>query len=302
MTNPPGRSLARWELCIISVVLFMVCVALMLWIIFFRIITPPAIPQAQALKEYRQLPAILAPLLRRYVNKDGMVDYKALQTKRTTLEHYLAITRHISPDSHPTLFPTRAEKLAYWINAYNASILRVALDYPSWNDLYPTMRKARFFVLTSFAYGGKWLNLRDLENKIIRKRFREPRIHFAINCASFGCPKLPREPFRAATLERQLQRETLRFMAETRNVSVNTNNKVIQLSALFKWFRKDFLDWLNTHHPTQKGDPILVYINLYRNKTSQLPTSGYRIVYRPYDWRINTQHGPKRNAPQPKRK
>ena len=264
--------------------------SLLLWSLGFWPITLPTsqISQQEAEQQASQLTAMLDKLLQKHVSAKGRVRYKDLASDQATLDRYLSILAHISPDTHPKLFATRQAQLAYWINAYNASVLRVVLHVAPWKNLTSYPRKVRFFALIRFVYGKKRTNLYDLENKWIRPTFKEPRIHFALNCASNGCPHLPQEAFSADRLNEQLDRETKTFVLQTRNVRVDSTNRTIHLSSIFQWFRQDFTDWLKAQNkPKQASDRILDYINLYRPKGKQLPLQGYKIKYIPYDWNLN---------------
>ena len=143
-------------------------------------------------------------ILSRHVNHIGEVDYAALKANRQPLDAYIAALAAASPDSRKELFPNRAAELAYWLNAYNALTVKGVVDN------YPT-RSVRdlgaiygFFRRNDYTLGGVALSLRHLENEIIRPRYKDPRILFAIVCASISCPLLARQAFTAAQLEEQL--------------------------------------------------------------------------------------------------
>jgi len=138
-------------------------------------------------------------VLRQFVGEQGRVDYAQLKANPNTLNAYLAQLAEVSPESQPELFPTRADQLAYWINAYNAFVLKGVLDkYP-----ITTVWQADvglFFKRRRFVAGGKRYSLDDIEHRILRARFGESRIHFAINCASASCPVLPAAAFEGLVL------------------------------------------------------------------------------------------------------
>ena len=165
--------------------------------------------------------------LLRFVNDRGRVDYTAALANRADLDRYLAQLAAVSPDSHPQRFPGEHDRLAYWLNAYNASAISILLaHYPisSVNDVRPPRvffflpGRAGFFLFRRVVLGGKRTTLYSLENGLVRKRFLEPRVHFALNCAAKSCPRLPARAFTGPDLEAQLERETRRFVAEDRNV------------------------------------------------------------------------------------
>lgn len=209
-------------------------------------------------------------LLKTHVNDKGQVDYPALKANRAPLDRFVAQIAAVGPKSRPELFPTDADKLAYYINAYNAlTMFNVINRYPEIKSVYDSA--ANFFVLTEFLVDGDPIDLRALENDVVRKQFSEPRIHFALNCASVGCPQLPTEPFLPATLEAQLARETQKFLHEPRNVSLKDGRVII--SEIFKWYAEDFtpspLEWIRANASD---------LNL---------PAGAAVDHRPYDWALN---------------
>lgn len=240
-------------------------------------------------------------VLERFVNERGMVDYSTLSGNADDLDSYYRKIATYSPDSHPELFPGPNHRLAYWINAYNAVAIKAVLNrYPidSVLDvrtpalLFFLSDKAGFFFLQRFSFGGKSSSLYVLENKVIRKRFHEPRVHFALNCASMSCPRLPQSAFAGDMLERQLEKETRRFLSEARNFNVDNDTGTIHLSSIFKWYRKDFINWYKQHYPDREAN-LLSYIQLYLppEKADVLKdvAGRYAIKYIPYDWRLNDQ-------------
>lgn len=134
-------------------------------------------------------------LLHTFVDVRGYIDYAGLKAHRGELDVLIDQLGRTGPDNSPALFATRGAKLAYWINAYNAFVLRGVVDhYPiaSVKDVYLFNG---FFSRIKFKTGGTELSLREFENEVLRKGFGDPRIHFAIVCASEGCPRLAREAY-----------------------------------------------------------------------------------------------------------
>jgi hypothetical protein len=241
-------------------------------------------------------------VLQRFVNDQGEVDYAALKNDVQDLERYYMLLATYSPDSHPHLFPTEQSKLAYWINAYNAAAIKIVLTYypiSSVEDVKPPWlffflpRKSGFFLFQRVTLGGRTTSLYALENKIIRKRFADPRIHFVLNCASRGCPRLPRRAFTAENLDEQLDRETRLFVAEQRNFRMNDQESTVYLSSIFDWYEKDFLTWYQSRFPAQKAT-LLKYVTLYLpfSKAEKMKrVTPYQIRFIPYDWNLNDQTG-----------
>lgn len=200
-------------------------------------------------------------LLGKYVKSNG-VKYKALKANKADVSKLHAVTDAIATEK-----PSggRDGELAFYLNAYNAWILRATIDnYPTKSILDV---KKDFFKTYSIKVSGKSMSLDKLENEIIRKKFKEPRIHFAVNCASASCPPLHDEVFEAKTLDKTLTELTTKFINSSTGVSVSGGKT--NVSKLFKWFKEDF------------GDAT-TYINKYRRKK----ISG-RIGYQDYAWTLN---------------
>lgn len=179
-------------------------------------------------------------VLKAHVNVLGEVDYEALANDPSQLDAYVAEVAERSPDSHPDDFANDDAKLAYWLNAYNALTLRGVLgNYP-----IGSIREAgfmfAFFRRKNYTAGGATLSLNEIEHEIIRPRFGDPRIHFALVCASVSCPRLDREAFRGGSLDEHLDRLTRQFVAEPRNVRVSPNGKILTLSKILDWYGSDF--------------------------------------------------------------
>lgn len=243
--------------------------------------------------------AVFDQVLRRVVDENGRVDYMALVGDTRDLDRYYRLLATYSPDSHPQMFPTPRDRLAYWINAYNAATIKTVLTYypiASVVDVRPPMifffmpAKSGFFLFQRQRLGGREISLYGLENAIIRRRFMDPRYHFALNCASNSCPRLPAEAFEAQHLERQLERETRKFLSDEGNFKIDHSTQRIYLSAIFGWYEKDFIRWTETRYPGRKGSlPAYIRPYLTEDKRMQLDaaTSTYAIHFFPYDWGIN---------------
>ncbi len=238
-------------------------------------------------------------LLQRFVGHEGRVNYSALKQDSRDLDQYYYLIATFSPDSHPDLFPSESHKLAYWINAYNATAIKTVLTYypiSSVLDVKPPAvffflsEKSGFFVFQRLTYGGKTTSLYYLGNGVIRERFQEPRIHFALNCAALGCPRLPRQAFSGEDLERQLDQETRKFLSEARNFRIDHSEKTIYMSSIFKWYEDDFLNWYQKNYSESKAS-LVNYISLYltSDKAAELKEHGdqYALRFLPYDWGLN---------------
>jgi hypothetical protein len=229
-----------------------------------------------------------------YVDGDGRVDYTALKGNMGELVYVTSAVASAGPSAAAKLHPDANHVLAFYINGYNSlAMLNVLSRYPGITDLDSITAQADFFVFTEVIVDGRVINLKDLENKVVRPYARKyyqglgkvsklGRIHFALNCASGGCPKLPSEAFSPDPLDAQLDRETNRFVREARNVSVNHERRVVTLSKIFDWYAEDFTD--------DGGKPInqLAWINQYLGEDEKIPEE-YSREFREYDWTLNDQ-------------
>lgn len=182
-------------------------------------------------------------LLQTYVSTSGKVNYNGFKSSKTSLTQYIKSLG----DNMPNESWTKEEKLAYWINAYNAMTIDLILRNPGIKSIKDIDKpwEQRFWKLDK-----KWYNLDEIEHQILRK-MDEPRIHFAIVCASVSCPKLQNRAFTALDLESQLSNATKEFLLDSSKNRISKNS--VKLSKIFKWFAKDFkqnqslVDFLNKY-------------------------------------------------------
>ena len=203
-------------------------------------------------------------LLQTHVSKDGNVDYKSFKTNSQKLQDYIRLLAKNIPNNSWS----KKERLAYWINAYNALTVDLIIrNYPvkSIKDIKNPWEQ-RLWKL-----GEKMFNLEDIEHEILRK-MNEPRIHFAIVCASYSCPKLQNEAFTAKNLEAQLTNATKEFLADSNRNEISENS--IKISKIFDWFSKDF---------TENGS-LIDFLNQYSEVTIS-PNAKKR--YKDYNWALN---------------
>jgi len=214
-------------------------------------------------------------VLKRYVDARGRVDFSGLAKDRAGLDEVVKYIAAVDPLSSPGRFATPNARMAYYLNAYNALAMYGVLDAGvpkrfGWID------RTRFFVLRKFTIGGRAVSLYRLENSVIRP-LGDPRVHFALNCMSVSCPRLPQSAFTARGLDQELDAAAREFVAEKRNVDVDDSRREIRISEIFKFYTKDFL---------AKAPTLQSYINQYR--LSPVPAD-YKIVFNDYDWSINDQ-------------
>jgi len=245
--------------------------------------------------------ALLEQLLEQYVDDQGNVDYDRWHRSRSdreSLEQYLAAVSRFSPQAAAERFAKRSDELAYWLYAYNAYVIRSVLEHwplESVTDVRAPIEAVKglgFFYRQRFIFGGEVLSLYAVEHEKILATFRDPRIHFVLNCASESCPVLRPELPVGDELEQLLASATIEFVNDPRNVQVNHEKQQIILSTIFKWYRNDFLNDLRRRgRPVERG--VVEYI--VDGATAELradidAAAGYELVFEDYDWAINSQH------------
>lgn len=214
-------------------------------------------------------------LLKKYVNKNGAVNYKGFIRDSVALNVYLTMLSNNKPDSTFT----NNEKFAYWINAYNAFTVKLIIqNYPlkSIKDIRSAATNNSPWDKRFFKIAGKEMTLNIIEHQILRKEFNDPRLHFAINCASNSCPKLLNESFEAVTLNNQLEERAKDFINDVTKNIIKPN--LVQISSILLWYGTDF---------TKAGVTKIEYLNRY-SKTKINPSA--TVEYLKYDWALNEQH------------
>ena len=213
-------------------------------------------------------------LLLSYVDSLGNVDYGGIIDNPYSFNQYFEFIEQVSPESHPDYFKTDNSKKAYWINVYNALILKIMIDNPGKNILDIGLIGPEIF-LKKFKVGGNKISPHFIEHKLLRK-MNDPRIHFAINCASKSCPPLGNRILRGNSLDQQLEEKTIKFINDDSHVFIDHNKNTIYLNKIFKWFKKDF------------GD-VHMYITTYLNGNIKYDAiKNYKIKYFEYDWSKNS--------------
>jgi hypothetical protein len=242
-------------------------------------------------------------LLKKYVDQDGNVDYTrwhSSQESVSALNAYLAAVSRYSPDATPERFSSESQELAYWLYGYNAYVIKSVLDnWPlkSVTDVKAPLEVVKgmgFFYRLRFEFGGQPYSLLNVENSIIRKKFRDARIHFVLNCASESCPPMRPTLPTGDALDALLTAAAADFVNDPGNVSVDHDNRQVILSTIFKWFRKDFLnDLAKRGLPSERG--LIDYVSSEASETLRVEldaASGYEVVFRDYDWSLNGSIAP----------
>lgn len=223
--------------------------------------------------------------LQQYVH-DGRVDYAAVQGHPEELESIFKSFASVSAEEFERI--SREEKIAYWINLYNFLVIRtIVQNYPirsgfSWKKVvYPSnsiQQIANVWKRPVLKVRGRELSLDAIEHEILRAKFHEPRIHFALVCASIGCPVLRSEAYEGMRLDEQLEDQVKQFLSDPEKFRYDENRRVVYLSPIFKWFEEDF----------EKAGGAVAFINRYL----QTPVSSKaNTFWLDYDWSLNDYSG-----------
>ena len=202
--------------------------------------------------------------------------YTNLKANPEKLEDFLDVLAGANPEEM-----SFAEQLAFWINAYNALVIKGVIDH------YPTksVRKCEavwwlFLTRLKFNVAGEMYTLNQIEHDIIRTEFVDARVHFALVCASKSCPPLAESVFLPETIEDQLDDVTLKFIADPEKVRLDRNGNIVYLSKIFKWYETDFTegydgiaDFLADFLPPEDAEFVL--------------REDVTLQYLDYDWSLN---------------
>ena len=217
----------------------------------------PATPQTPKLQTVDHI--AWDTLLRRYVSAAGKVNYAGLKADKAALEAYCKTLA----DSPVQDAWSRQEKMAYWINAYNAFTVKLIVDnYPTKSIL--NFDGGKTWDVKRIKLGDKKYSLNQIENDILRPQFKDPRIHFAINCAAQSCPPLLNQAYTADNLEATLEARTKAFVNDPKYNSLSASKA--QVSKIFDWYGVDFGDlkkYLNKYADTAVKNTATLTFNEY---------------------------------------
>lgn len=240
-----------------------------------------------------------AATLKRFVDEQGLMNYRALQADRVQLDAFAANVGALDRAVYES-WP-EAEKIAFLLNAYNALTLEAILaNYP----IKPSLTGAALYPKNSirqipgvwdrleFQLLGQTATLDMIEHQMLRKQFNEPRIHLALVCASIGCPTLHNEPYEATRLNEQLDDQTRKLLADPRKFKLDRQARVVYLSPLFKWYGSDFVKRFSAEQPAGHGAAeraVLNYFGSLLNPDDRgfLGKEKFKIKYLDYDWSLN---------------
>ncbi|MBM3976437.1 MAG: DUF547 domain-containing protein [Planctomycetes bacterium] len=227
----------------------------------------------------------LTALLERHVHGDR-ISYAELREDRAALGRYLDGLAAVPPAEFAEF--TREQRFAFWINAYNASVLDlIARNLPltSIEDLSTKSEKVwkrEFVPLGALApeLRKERLSLDDIEHSILRKEFEDARVHVAVNCASESCPPLRAEAYVAARLTDQLDEQMRAFIADASRNRIDARKRELELSALFDWFAADFV---------RDAGSVQAYVQKYApgSESDRAWIKSAKPRFLPYSWKLN---------------
>ncbi len=210
-------------------------------------------------------------ILNEYV-KDGRVDYERLK-KSNVMDMYISQLA----EAHLGSLKTRAQKLTFWINAYNALAIKGVLDnYP----LKSVMDVEGFFDKLKYEIAGVEYTLNDIENRVIRPTFGDPRIHFALVCASLSCPNLESKAFKPEDLDKELDEAGRKFLQDSAKNKIDKNKGIVYLSKIFEWYAQDFI---------KSSGSVLEFVRDYFSDEDRKYLRGrdFKVEFWEYDWNLN---------------
>ena len=219
-------------------------------------------------------------ILKQYVDDKGLVDYNGI-SKDPRFKEYME-----SLSSAKTDEMSRDGQLAFWINAYNAVTIDKVIKWKPKKSVRETLipgvwTSTKFFTTRDHVVAGKQLSQDDIENDILRKEFKEPRIHFAIVCASSSCPPLARFAFTEKDVQTQLEQVTRKYINSPRGTRIDEAKNTLYLSKLFDWYAGDFIF---------KSGSVLAFIKPYLSKeTLAFLEQKPKISYIYYNWALNAK-------------
>lgn len=243
-------------------------------------------------------------ILKKHVHR-GLVDYEGLKASPQELREYLNSLGSLKENEYESW--SQADKIAFWINAYNALTIKAVIDnYPIQSSFPAALRFPKKSIRQipgvwdemRFVVMWRGMTLNDIEHATLRKKFQEPRVHMALVCASAGCPILRGEAYMGSALEKQLEEQTRTFLGTPSKMKIESTAKLVSLSPIFKWFGEDFV---NAYSPDQGFEghatgerAVLNFISHYlaENEADFLRNGKYVVKYLDYDWSLNEKGAP----------
>jgi hypothetical protein len=233
-------------------------------------------------------------LLRSVVRPAG-VDYAAVRARLAELRAFHAWLATHGPSSTPVEFTSAGARKAYWLNAYNATVLLGVAEAPAtMNNVLTYLPDNGFFRARRWRIDGRERTLDQIENTEVRPVFHDARVHMALNCGARSCPPLRANAFTPGAVDRQLDEQTTRYLNAPGNVTVDAAAHTVRVVQLFEWFRDDFAARVPGRAAyTFAG--ALGFIHSYASPALRARLEAAcgadggacTLAYAPYDWTLN---------------
>lgn len=231
-----------------------------------------------------------AEVLSTYVDAQGLVDYKTLQSNRQKLDAYNLSLQNLDPLTFESW--SEEAQIALLINAYNSLTLKAITDETPLKESIRDIPGVWRFNRHDILQDEKTLN--NIEHDILRVDYNEPRIHAALVCAAISCPYLRQEPYTAENLDAQLDDQVDIFLSRPEAFEIDREKGEVRLSAIFDWFKDDWIASFGTDEGFAGNDgerAVLNFITEYISEedSAYLKAGEYKIKYTDYDWSLNEQ-------------
>ncbi len=239
------------------------------------------------------------------VDNEGQVDYRNLKAEPQNLTAFLDSVAALSPLTYEAWLDP--EKIAFWINVYNACTLKVIVDhYPIRSSFLSSLRFPKNSIRQisgvwnklPFSVMGQNVTLDFIEHSILRRQFREPGIHMALVCAARSCPRLRQEAYSGNRLQNQLIEQARDFLSQPQNFAMDQIREEIHVSEIFKWYKQDYAfrsgPEISIPGLNSEESAIMAYISRFipAGGAEYLLQGNYKVKYRKYDWTLNERQGP----------
>lgn len=222
----------------------------------------------------------LDQILKAYVDENGLVDYNAIAEDQRFSEYMKSL------ESAKLEELSRDGQLAFWINAYNAVTIDKVIRKKPKESVRETFvpgvwTSTKFFKTREHRVAGKRMSQDDMEHEILRKEFEDPRIHFAVICASLGCPRLPRTAYTEGNVQTLLDEVTRAYLNSERGVRIDKAENTVYLSKIFDWFGDDFVE---------ESGSVLRFIRPYLDEEGvQFLDRNPDVAFLDYNWALNAK-------------
>jgi hypothetical protein len=240
--------------------------------------------------------------LKTYVNDRGMVNYAGLKAHNEKLDAFLKSIANLDHKTYGGWKDT--ERIAFWLNAYNACTLKAIIDhYPIKSSFLTSLHYPKNSIRQisgvwddlKFTIMGRPMVLDGIEHNVLRTNYHEPRIHMALVCAAMGCPPLRNEPYTSERLSAQFDDQARRFLSNPAKFRIDRDAGRVYLSSIFKWFGDDFIpkyaveDSYGNHSKKERATLHFVAGYLEKKDADYLASGNYDVKYLDYDWSLNEQ-------------